>query len=112
MENHLELFAIVELFGHTKMAGKVTEQNIGVATFIRVDVPATKTQPSFTRLLNPSAVYAINPVTEEVVQYTAEQITSKPIQAWDLQEMQKRLQVQLPQINSDHSDNEDDPSDW
>jgi len=86
-----ELTAVVELFGHTKMAGKVTEQSIGVATFIRVDVPETCQQPKFTRLLNPSAIYAINPVTEEVMFQMAEMITSKPIDSWDIRTMQTKL---------------------
>jgi hypothetical protein len=87
----LELFAVVELFGHNKMAGRVSEQSIGVATFIRIDVPETDSQPKFTRLLNPSAIYAINPVTEEVANYMAHQIAVKPIESWDIREMQKKL---------------------
>lgn len=91
MESKLELFAIVELFGHQRIAGKVTEQTVGSATFIRVDVPETQSQPSFTRIVNPTAVYAINPVTEEVMKHMAENISQKPIEAWDIREMQKKL---------------------
>ena len=78
-----ELFAVVELFGHSRIAGKVCEHSIGVATFIRVDVPETQQQPAFTRLFHPNAIYAINPVTEDVVKETAERIQTKPIDAWD-----------------------------
>lgn len=95
-----ELFAIVELFGHNRMAGKVSEQSIGVATFIRVDVPETTTQPKFTRLLNPNSIYAINPVTEEVANQMAEMITAKPIESWDIQTMQRKLMA-LKQSNQD-----------
>lgn len=91
MTETFDLFAIVELFGHNKIAGRVTEQSIGVATFIRVDVPDTTTQPKFSRLLNPSAIYAINPVTEEVATAMAENIAVKPIESWDIREMQKKL---------------------
>jgi len=91
MEEKFELNAIVELFGHQRMAGKVTDQSVGGASFIRIDVPETKSQPAFTRIVNPSAVYAINPVTEEVMLYMAENITAKPIDAWDIQTMQKKL---------------------
>lgn len=87
----LELFAIVELFGHQKIARKVTEQSIGVATFVRIDVPETKGQPSFTRLVNPSAIYAINPVTEDVMKYSAENIQTKPIESWDINKMYEKL---------------------
>lgn len=91
MENKFELFAIVELFGHQRIAGHVTEQSIGVATFIRIDVPETDHQPSFSRLVNPSAIYAINPVTEEVMLHMAKQIQQRPIESWDIREMQKKL---------------------
>ena len=87
----LELFAIVELFGHTKMVGKITEQSIGPATFVRVDVPETEKSPAFTRLLNPSAIYAINPVTEEVMGYMAKSFDQQPIASWDLQKMNEKL---------------------
>jgi hypothetical protein len=86
-----ELSAIVELFGHTRMAGKVTEQIIGGGSFIRIDVPETESQPTFTRLVNPSAIYAINPVTEEVMLAMAKTIQNKPIESWDIKEMQKKL---------------------
>ena len=92
MENEkFELSAIVELFGHSRMAGKVTEQTIGSASFIRIDVPETKQQPAFTRLVNPSAIYAINPVTEEVMFTMAEEMSNKPIDAWDIRTMQRKL---------------------
>lgn len=91
MENKFELFAIVELFGHQKLAGKVAEQSIGAATFIRIDVPETKTQPAFTRLVNPSAIYAINPTTEEVAKMKAEQLESQPIEAWDIRRMNEKI---------------------
>jgi len=87
----LELFAIIELFGHQRIAGKVSEQTVGSSTFVRIDVPETKTQPKFTRIVNPTAVYAINPVTEEVMIQMAEQISVKPIDAWDIREMHKKL---------------------
>lgn len=91
MENKFELNAVIELFGHQRMAGKVTEQTIGSSTFIRVDVPETETQPSFTRIINPSAIYAINPVTLDVMQHMANKIQNKPIEAWDIRQMQKKL---------------------
>jgi hypothetical protein len=45
-----EQYCILELFGHNKIAGLVTEQSLGGTNFIRVDVPMTSSQPGFTRL--------------------------------------------------------------
>ncbi len=47
----VEQFAIVELFGHQVIAGKVSEQVIGGQGFIRVDVPTTESQEGFTKAL-------------------------------------------------------------
>ena len=66
-------------------------QTIASATFIRIDVPETDRQPKFTRIMNPSAIYVINSVTEEVMLEMAKQIQNKPIDSWDIQEMQKKL---------------------
>lgn len=100
----LELFAIVELFGHQRIAGKITEHNFGPSVFIRIDVPETPEQPKFTRLVNPSAVYAINPVTEEVMLDMAKRIQQKPIDSWDIREMANRLML-LKEKNN-HEDDE------
>lgn len=108
MEQKFELTAVVELFGHQRMAGKVTEQNIGVATFVRIDVPETNSQPSFSRLVNPSAIYAINPVTDDVMKLMAEQITSKPIESWDIQKMQQKLLALKENNSSKASGTEED----
>lgn len=92
-----ESFALVELFGHNRMAGKVTEQSIGGATFIRVDVPETPTQPGFSRMLNPSAIYAINPITEEAMNELARNLDKAPIQAWDIRETVQKAKLALEQ---------------
>lgn len=89
-----EAWAILELFGHNRIAGKVTEATIAGGAFIRVDVPDTKESPAFTRFLGPSSIYAINPVTEEVARGVAEAIKAKPIDAWDAREVIKRIDEQ------------------
>lgn len=44
-------WAIVELFGHSKIAGEISEQTIAGGPFLRVDVPETERESAFTRLL-------------------------------------------------------------
>jgi len=93
-----ESWAVIELFGHQQMAGLVTEQTFGPATFFKVSVPETPTQPAFDRLVNPSSIYAINPVTEEVAKARAAQIEFKPIQAYDVRKMlEKQATDETPQ---------------
>ncbi len=94
-----DLFCIVELFGHTKIAGRCTEQNIAGTNMLRVDVPETSTQQAFTRFFGSSAIYAINPVDEATAKHVAESLQQRPIQAWDVKEMIKRnVELQLPAL--------------
>lgn len=96
-----DLWAVVELFGHTKIAGKCTEQNIAGTNMLRVDVPETTQQPAFTRFFGSSAIYAINPVDENTCRYYAERFEQKPIQAWDVKDMlQKNDKLRLALANS------------
>lgn len=99
----VELHALVELFGHQKIAGTVTEYSWGPATFVRVDVPETDSSPAFTRMFNPSAIYAINPVTKEVMEYLVKNIQAKPIESWDIQKMHQKLML-LAEANKEKSD--------
>ncbi|MDD5358393.1 MAG: hypothetical protein PHX80_04550 [Candidatus Nanoarchaeia archaeon] len=92
-DQKFELWCVVDLFGHQRLAGLVTEQTIAGAGFIRVDIPETKIQPKFTRLVNPSAIYDINPVTEEVAKIMAEEIQAKPIEVWDIEEVSKKIKA-------------------
>lgn len=74
-----ENFCIVELFGHQKIAGKVTEQVIAGQGFVRVDVPLTKRHPAFTRLFGSGAIYSITPVDQSICEQAAESIYIEPV---------------------------------
>ncbi|MCW5777341.1 MAG: hypothetical protein KIS87_12960 [Phycisphaeraceae bacterium] len=78
-------WAIIELMGHQRMAGLVTETTFAGCGMLRVDVPAGDDgQPAFSRLVAPTAVYAINPVTEEIAREMTKRYRPRPVQAWDL----------------------------
>lgn len=59
-----ETWAIIELFGHRQLAGKVSEQQVAGATMLRIDVPAHEERPAFTRMYGSGALYGITPCTE------------------------------------------------
>jgi hypothetical protein len=48
-QQKFEQWAIVELFGHQRIAGLVTEQAVGGCSFVRVGVPETPNNPAWTR---------------------------------------------------------------
>lgn len=104
MTEKFEAYALVELFGHQRMAGKVTEQSIGGASFIRIDVPETSRQPGFSRILNPSSIYAINPITLEAMTEMAASLDKAPLQAWDIRETVAKAKAALEAPNSEFSE--------
>ena len=83
-ETKAEMWAIVELMGHQRMAGLVTEVTVAGAGFLRIDVPATAATPAFTRMVSPSAIYAINPTTEDMAKRAAVAFQPKPVNEWEL----------------------------
>lgn len=79
-----EAFAIIELFGHQRIAGRLTEQTIGGANFLRVDVPEVNGYPGFTKLFTQGAIYAINFVDEAVAKMAAANLRLEPVRAYQL----------------------------
>lgn len=99
MAEAFEQFAIVELFGHQVIAGKVSEQVIGGQGFVRVDVPTTDTQEGFTKFYGAGAIYAITPCDEMTMHAAVEGLRRKPIDVWKLN---------LPQLSARADDDEAD----
>jgi hypothetical protein len=102
-----EQWVLLELFGHNKIAGLATERNIAGGSFLQVDVPETKSQPAFTRLLNPSAIYAVNPITEEVAKLYAENLGVKPIESWDIRKFMEKVEQKKLELSVGKQETED-----
>lgn len=101
-----EQWCLVELMGRQRIAGMVSERVIAGTGFLQVDVPETKANPKFTRLIHPNSLYAINPITEEVARAYAENLQVKPIDSWDIGAFMKkaeerRLELQAAQDADD-----------
>ena len=96
-----ETWAIIELFGHNQIAGKCSEQNIAGTNMLRVDVPETEEQPSFTRFLGSGSIYAINPVTEEIATYWAKSLQVAPINSWDIRQFISKNKLSLSETNDE-----------
>lgn len=92
-----EHWAILELFGHQRIAGKVSEQTIGGCAFVRVDVPGDEElgiQP-FTKLFGNGAIYAISITDEETARAMVKHCRLKPIDRWSIQDMIREKQGML-----------------
>jgi hypothetical protein len=113
-----EEWAILELFGHQRLAGLVTEVQLGGASFVRVDVPEKNQIPNgaperriappakivterrrhhwkLTKFYNPAAIYAISPVTEATARLAAIGIAAEPVTRFDVSEMVREAKRSL-----------------
>lgn len=85
----MKQWAIIELFGHTTLAGFV-QPDADFPTLIRLDVPETPSVPAWTKLIGPNAVYAMTPVSEETARLKAESLEAVPINVYDIRGHIKR----------------------
>lgn len=84
-EERFEQWVILELMGHRRLAGYLTERTIGGASMLQLEVPAGKEgQSPVTQLYSPGAVYCITPTTEEIARALAGSMRPEPVHRWEL----------------------------
>jgi len=84
-ETGVEGWAILELMGHRRLGGWVSEATVAGAAFVRIDLPDPEDpeQVAATQFYSPSAVYAITPTTAEIARAIAAH-APRPVSRWDL----------------------------
>lgn len=90
-----DAWCLVELFGHQRIVGKVTEATLAGGAFLRVDVPAVDENKPFTRFYGPSAIYAISPVTEEIAMGMIRQYRHEPVQRFEFPQLAEKAEKDL-----------------
>jgi hypothetical protein len=85
-ETKLKDWALVELFGHQRIVGYVSEQTFGTGVLFRVDVPdllkdGKITRKGFTRYFGLGSIYSITPISEDVVRKLLPNIDGTPGEA-------------------------------
>lgn len=83
----LDTWAIVELMGHRRVAGRVREAQVAGAGFLRLDVPAAGDSPARSQYVSPTSVYALHPVDETTARRVAQAWRSEPVTAWEMRDM-------------------------
>jgi hypothetical protein len=77
-------WALVELFGHARIVGRVTEATIASGAFIRVDVPDKDGATIFTRFFGPGAIYSMSPISREIAIAIAQSQDAEPVKRYEL----------------------------
>lgn len=119
MEEKFEVWALLELMGHNKIAGKVSEHKFGNTSMIRVDVPQVGEIPAFTKFLSVNALYAINPITEKDALEYATMLKKTPLDVWDMQtifeakieELVRKGQLARPELAESNNPFDEDEED-
>lgn len=101
-------WAVLELMGHVRLAGRVSEEERFGTKMGRIDIP----QPdgSFTtQFFSGGSIYRMTPCTEEVARAVAKSSEREPVYAWDIRR-QIGLQEKetVPTYDDDQSEQDDD----
>jgi hypothetical protein len=76
-------WAIVELFGHRRLAGRVAQVEQYGQAMLRLDVPSLDGTES-THFYGGGAVYGVHPTTEQIARHVAVACDPRPVQRWEL----------------------------
>lgn len=104
-----DAWGLLEIMGHNRLAGRITNQAIGGCNFVRIDVPEINGAGAFTKLFGQSAIFGITITTEDVARRLAKNMQAQPIHPYELREPE---QPKLPYRATDGGFNPDyDPDD-
>ena len=120
MSEKFESWAVVELFGHQKIAGQVSEQQIAGLTMLRVDVPEAEGQAGWTRFYGGNAVYSITPMDEAMARQAVRMLQVCPITVYGMVVPERQIEARLMSedddlpgfVDDDIEYDEDDDPDW
>ena len=99
-EKAYEGWAILELMGHRRLGGYVSEVELAGSRMLRIDVH--RGEETFTQFYGGGSVYCLTPTTEEIARGVAAISRAAPVQPWELPK-------QLPVNTSDSDDGETSP---
>lgn len=97
-----EGWAILELMGHRRLGGYVSEVELAGSRMLRIDVHDG--DESFTQFYGGGSIYCLTPTSEETARKLASISRAGPVQPWELPK-------QLPASTSDSSHDDDDGPD-
>ena len=117
-------WCILELMGHRRLAGLVTEATLAGGSFLRIDIygeepddggmvaggiaqPADPDEPIVTQFYSPSSVYAITPTTETICRRMGMKFRPQPVSEWDLLPSPERATATAHSGAFDPDDDED-----
>lgn len=80
-------WAILELMGHRRLGGKVTEEEHFGAKMCRIDIPqelVADDAPMVTQYYGGGAIYCMTPCSEAAARIAAKMSRPEPVHSWEL----------------------------
>jgi hypothetical protein len=87
-----EEWCLVEIMGHQRIVGKVTEAVLAGGAFLRVDVPPFNGSPAFTRFYSPGSLYCISPISEAVARQLMAANRNEPVSRFELPQIAEKVE--------------------
>jgi hypothetical protein len=109
MTEKFEAWGIVELMGHQRAAGRLSEQTVGGANLLRVDIPDGENFR--TVFYGSSAIYAVHITDETIARASAAAHCTRPTYAYEVSESLRKLSA--PRSYTTMTDDEvEEPEDF
>lgn len=89
-------WVVLELMGHRRLAGLLSEQEIAGHGFLRLDIPGSDGVEPTTQFYSPTAVYAVTPTTEALARQVAAMSRPEPVSRWELPQLEASNPVAAP----------------
>jgi hypothetical protein len=97
-------WAIVELMGHRKLAGRVSERIIAGQPLLQIDVPEVSQNGGYTQFYGASSLYCLTPTTEEIARRYTLFHRERPVQSYELPQLQAAAEAVAPDEDSEGDD--------
>lgn len=100
-ETPFDEWAILELMGHRKLAGRVRDVSIFGGRMCRIDIPS---EPPSTQFYGSASIFGVHPTTEAVCRsFVARAPAPQPVSRWEL-----APEPALPASTTNSNDDEDE----
>jgi len=112
-DEKFETWGIVELFGHQRIAGRLSEKSLAGVNMLRCDIPIDKDDPEKFRTVyhGGAAIYGLHPTDEAIARAAAFAGVSRPAYEYQVEDALRRLKAPESSTSRQRSFDDDDRDD-
>lgn len=117
----IETWAYIEIMGHSRIAGRISQRKLGADVMWQIDVPKSDEGFSHSELYAPAAIFSIKPTTEEwcrrwIAAYRSYEVLpyippTKQLKEPDAEELKKYFSQPATPLHGDEFEEENEDND-